>query len=71
MLEFGQRLKKLRKALGLSIKELAKNLNFIISDASICRYENGKRKPRLYAVIAIAKFFNVSLEYLAGLKDAF
>ena len=33
------------------------------------RYENGEREIPLHHLITLAKFYNVSLDYLAGLID--
>ena len=64
MYDFGNRLRYLREANGLSRKELAKKIN--ISEATISRYENDKMRPTLETSFAIAKVFNVSLDWMAG-----
>lgn len=33
------------------------------------RYENGEREIPLHHLITLAKFYNVSLDYIAGLTD--
>lgn len=64
---FAERLKELRTAENLSQKELAKKVN--LSPSAIKQWENEKRNPNAEAVVAIAKFFDVSADYLLGLKD--
>lgn len=69
MSKFSQRLKELRKANNLSQQELCIKLKFQITQPAIARWENDERVPNLDAVIILAQFFNVSLDYLAGLTD--
>lgn len=52
---------------GLSQAQLAKAVG--LSNGAIGFWELGKRVPNLDAVIDLAKFFNVSLDYIAGLED--
>ncbi len=47
--------------------ELAKKIN--VSPNTVSRWERGKRLPNLDAIIALAKFFKVSTDYLCGLED--
>lgn len=65
--QFPQRLKELREEKGLSIKTLAKELG--VSDIAIGRWEKGLRTPNIDALILVANYFNVSADYLLGLKD--
>jgi len=58
------RLKKLREGIGLSQRELARELN--MTHASISRWENGKREPDAQSLYKLAQFFEVSMEYLMG-----
>ena len=37
-----------------------------LTTAAICQYENGDRVPTLQKLQALAAFYNVSLDYLAG-----
>lgn len=66
MKDFSKRLKELRGAVGLSQEKLAEQLGITIK--SVQRYENGYR-PDTYALVKIATFFNVSTDYLLGLKS--
>lgn len=67
MSTFSHRLRELRLEKGLSMKQLAKNIN--TTDAAISNWENGINEPKISYVISIAKFFNVSTDYLLGLED--
>lgn len=66
---FSERLKELRLEKGLSQAELAEKLNNEITHSAIGLWELGKRIPNLSAVVLLADFFNVSLDYLAGRED--
>ncbi|MDC7290218.1 helix-turn-helix domain-containing protein [Blautia schinkii] len=61
------RLKELREQRRLNQEGLA--LKFNVSQSTISAYEVGDRVPDLETLISIANFFNVSLDYLAGLSD--
>ena len=61
---FAKRLKKLREDNGLSTRALGELIG--TSNATISRYETGKRDPDLVLVHNIAKHFNVTIEYLCG-----
>ena len=69
MNNFSTKLRELRLEKGLSQLELAKELNGKISKTSICYWENNQRVPNLDAVIILAKYFGVTIDYLAGLED--
>ena len=64
---FPQRLQQLRPRKGISARTLAELCGK--SKNSIARYESGERSPSLAAVVIIADFFGVSLDYLAGRSD--
>jgi transcriptional regulator with XRE-family HTH domain len=64
-MNFASRLKFLREELNLRQEDLAKILN--ISRQSISNYEKGLRFPNDEDLIRkIAKYFNVSIDYLLG-----
>ena len=65
--KFAERLKELRLEHKLTIKELSKEIN--ISNACISRWENNLRLPNSESIITIAKYFNVTSDYLLGLID--
>ncbi len=64
---FKYRLKELRLEKELNQIELAEKLR--VSKGLISLWENGLREPTLNNIIAIAKFFEVSVDYLVGLVD--
>lgn len=64
---FFDRLKELRIEKGIGQIELAKAIN--VSKGIISLWENGLREPKLSNLIALAKFFEVSLDYLVGLEN--
>ncbi|MDD2285741.1 MAG: helix-turn-helix transcriptional regulator, partial [Paludibacter sp.] len=61
------RLKQCRLAKGLTQKQMAGILK--INERSYQNYEGGDRTPNLEGIIALANFFNVSLDYLVGRSD--
>lgn len=63
----GERLLELRKDAGYTQDELASILN--INKHSISSYERDKSEPPDAIKIAIAKCFNVSVDYLLGMTD--
>ncbi len=67
------RIRKLRKEKGLTLDELAKELqekeNLKISSNSLGKYERGLREPKLKTWQALAKYFNVSVPYLQGISE--
>jgi len=67
MNKFAERLKSLRLEKGLTLEQLAKEIN--MSYAAISRWEAKQRIPNIEALIVIAKYFNVSADYLLGLTD--
>ena len=64
---FGEKLKELRIEKGIGQIELAKAIN--VSKGIISLWENGLREPKLSNLIALARFFEVSLDYLVGLEN--
>ena len=67
MVSFGERLKELRIEKNVGQIELAKALN--LSKGIISLWENNLREPKLSNLILLAQFFNVSIDYLAGLEN--
>lgn len=66
-MEFKNRLKELRIANNLSQMQLS--LNTGLSQSAIAKWELGKTEPTASAIIALAKFFNETTDYLLGLED--
>lgn len=52
---------------GLGQVQLAKELD--VGKSVISLWELGKCEPTLSKLIAMARFFGVSIDYLAGLED--
>jgi DNA-binding XRE family transcriptional regulator len=65
--KFGERFKQLREEANLTMEQLAASLG--TKKQTISRYENNQREPEYATLIKIAQFFNVSTDYLLGLKD--
>ena len=61
------RLKELRKSRNISQLRLAIEIG--TSQNSISRYENGEREADYQTLIAIADYFNVSIDYLLERTD--
>ena len=64
---FGQRLGMLRKERGYTQKTFAQELS--VTERCIRAYENETRHPDYFGLIALADYFNVSLDYLVGRSD--
>ena len=58
------RLKELRKSRKISQIKLAMDLN--LNQNSISRYETGEREADYVTLIALADYFDVSIDYLLG-----
>lgn len=67
MEHFPERLKECRKKKGLTQKECAKKLG--MTETAYQRYEYRTRKPEIEKLIAMADYFDVSLDYLVGRSD--
>lgn len=61
------KLRKIRKELGLSQKELSLKLN--VSPTNIYNYEIGRTEPSIEVLIKLADILNVSIDYLVGRED--
>ena len=66
-MSFHERLVQLRKSHGLTQKQLASELQ--LSELAIQHYESQRRKPAFDILIALADYFDVSLDYLVGRSD--
>ena len=64
---FGNKLKELRTEKGIGQVELAQILH--VSNGIISLWENGLREPKLSNLVAIAKYFQVTIDYLTGLEN--
>ena len=59
---FGKRLKELRLEKGLSQRSLGEIFN--VCNQTISFWESGNREPDLDALVEIAQYFDVSVDYL-------
>ena len=64
---FNERLVQLRKEKGLTQVELAKILN--TTQRRISYMESGKVEPDLSTLVALSNYFEVTTDYLIGIKD--
>ncbi len=67
MKTFSERILELRVNAGLSREQFHKETG--LSTRTLQRYEYGEREPTLSTLVLFAKFYKVSLDYLAGLTD--
>ena len=63
----GERIKTLRIDKKVTQKEIAEEIG--VSPVSVQRFEYGSVRPSLDTIIALADYFNVSLDYLVGRSD--
>ena len=63
---FSERLKDLRIDAGMTSDQLAKKG---VTKSTISFWENGVNEPKASYIVAVAKVFSVSSDYLLGLKD--
>lgn len=61
------RIRELREAIDMQQKELAINLG--VTQPTVSDWESGKKVPSAKSMAKIAKFFNVSMDYLTGRTD--
>lgn len=64
---FGERFKRLKKEFGLSYAQLSKIID--VSKSTIVRWEKGLIKPKITKLYKLCILFNVSSDYILGLKD--
>ena len=62
-----QRLRDLREDADLKQREIAEVLSISMQQYSL--YERGNREIPFHHVITLAKFYNVSIDYIAGLTN--
>lgn len=64
---FCERVKELRIEHNLTQKQLADKLQ--TTNSSVCDWEKGRSQPDLKTLANMAQLFQVSVDYLLGLKD--
>ena len=67
MNKLSNRLIKLKKDKNLLQKDIAKDVNFSLRAYQY--YERGQREPTASVLIALADYFDVSIDYLVGRTD--
>jgi transcriptional regulator with XRE-family HTH domain len=65
--KFAKRLYDLRDERALTLQEISETLNIGVSTLS--QYENCQREPKLFNIIKLSRFFDVSIDYLIGTSD--
>lgn len=64
--QIGENLKSLRKSMGLTQQQVANKLN--ISRVNYTRYETNASNPDFQTLVALADFYDVSLDLIFGRK---
>ncbi|MCM1367764.1 MAG: helix-turn-helix domain-containing protein [Roseburia sp.] len=64
--KFAIRLRELREEAGVSMLQLAKAIG--VSDAAVCKWENGLAEPKASYLVRLAEYFDCTADYLLG-KD--
>ncbi len=67
-MNYYQRLKDIREDNDKTQKEIAEYLN--MDQSNYAKYENGKNMMGIDKYIKLAKYYNISLDYLAGIVDS-
>ena len=67
MIGIGKRIKELRLEKGLSQQKFGERLS--VSQDTVSLWEKGKSVPTTEFLIAIATNFEISIDYILGLKD--
>jgi transcriptional regulator with XRE-family HTH domain len=68
MFVFAEHLKTIRKSKGLTQSKVARGID--ISERIYQNYESGEGKPSFDNIIALADFFEISIDYLMRGKNA-
>ena len=66
-MDFSTRLRELRKSKNVNQTALGNDVGVTLKQ--IQRYEHGLNEPTLSVLIALADYFNVSVDYLLGRTD--
>jgi transcriptional regulator with XRE-family HTH domain len=65
--KIAERIKELRKDRNLNQIEIAEILK--IDKSTIAKYETGVSVPSVQMLVTLAKFFDVTTDYILGLED--
>lgn len=66
MAEFHERLRQLREDKGVSQAEVAQAIG--VAKSTMAKYDRGERQPNFAILLKIAKYFNVTVDYLLNGK---
>ena len=66
-MQYYPRLRDLREDMYLTQEELVKKLD--MHKTTYTNYEQGKREPPFELIIKLAKLYDVSIDYIAGLTN--
>lgn len=66
-MKLSERLKDLRKEKALSQQQLAKAIG--VTQKAIDFWEKGINEPKASYIVLLAKYFDVSTDYLLGIED--
>ena len=67
MKQFKEHLRSIRKNSGATQRQVADGVE--ITERNYQYYESGEREPSMATLIALADYFDVSLDYLVGRSD--
>ena len=67
-MKFSDRLKELRNEKGLTQQNLAEMLE--IKRYNISDWEQGRTEPDIKSIIKLAKFFDISTDYILGVSES-
>lgn len=63
----GERLKQLRKENNYNLETVAQEIG--VNRSAVSFWENGTNEPKATYIARLAKFYNVTSDYLLGLED--
>lgn len=66
-IKFSERIKELRLSQGQRQADIAKAMN--VTTSTVTRWETNVQEPDYLTLVQLAKFFNVSTDYILGLED--
>lgn len=61
---FAERLKALRKEHSMTLKQVSEALEIPLT--TYANYEQGKREPPIWFIVAVCDLFKVSADYIVG-----
>ena len=66
-MEIFERLKQIREERGYDTKTIAHILN--VAEHQVMRWERGENRMKFAKYVELAKFYNLSLDYIVGQTD--